>query len=221
MQAKPIFDLAARQLADTSGTRWPQSTLAAYLSWTLAEMAGLLPDSVAELDKVALVDGAEQDVPADVIRWIGAVRNMGGGTSPGAAVRNADLELVEALDPNWFNRSPANVVRDCYFSLATPRKFYVYPPVTTTQGAVYLQFKAAKVPPDGATLDSTPTTELPVTDDYFAIVLNGVLAFAYAEDTSQTSSEMANHYAKAFYQGLGQDKQAKARAQPALKEAAQ
>lgn len=219
MQAKPIIDTAARQLSDTGNTRWGRDALAAYVSWTLAEMAGLYPDSVAELDTMQLADGAEQDVPDDVIRWLGAVRNMGSdGATPGRTVRNADLATAEEFDPDWMQRATKNVVKECYFADSAPRKFYTYPPVTTSSGNVHLQFKAAKVPPDGSTINNDESTELPVSEDYFNVVLNGVLAYAYGEDTGTGDAQLADRYAKAFYQALGVDRKAKANSLPAAKE---
>ena len=219
MQAKPIIDTAARQLSDTGNTRWSREALADYLSWVIAEMAGLLPDSVAELDTMKLVDGAEQDMPADVIRWMGGVRNMGSdGATPGRAVHNGDLATQEAFDPDWINRKPKNVVRDVFFTLSAPRKFYVAPPVTTASGDVHLQFKAARQPPDGETINADEATELPVTDDYFNVVLNGVLAYALGEDTGDADAQLADRYAQSFYQALGIDRKAKQRTVPAAKE---
>ncbi|WP_070988473.1 DUF6682 family protein [Halofilum ochraceum] len=219
MQAKPIIDTAARQLSDTGNTRWGRDALADYLSWTLAEMAGLYPDSVAELDTMKLTSGAEQDMPADVIRWMGGVRNMGSdGSTPGRAVHNGDLATQEAFDPDWITRRPKKEVRDVFFTLSAPRKFYVAPPISTANSDVHLQYKAAKQPPDGEAIAADETAELPVTDDYFNVVLNGVLAYAYGEDTGYADLQLADRYAQSFYQALGIDRKAKRRTVPAAKE---
>ena len=215
--ASVVINEAARLLLDKGNDKWPRSHLAHAIAFTLREIVGLRPYALSELDTMKLAAGYEQQVPADVVRWLGGVRNMGSdGATPGRTIVDGNWKTLKAFDPDLYGRRPGSEVREVYWDESTPRVFYTYPPVTS-QTDVHIQFQGAKAPPDGSTIEQDETTVLPISEDYAATLLDGVMAYALSEQfgpVNERSPNEAQAYANRFYQGLQRDYQVKGRFEP-------
>jgi len=210
MQAYVAIDEAARLLSDVGNDKWPRNHLAHAVAFVLREIAGLRPYSLAELDTMELDSGYEHAVPDDVLRWLGAVRNMGSdGSTPGRTIVSGDWHTLKAFDPDLYGRKPGSEVREVYWDESKPRVFYTYPPVTS---GVHIQFQAAKAPPTGDTIAADDTTDMPITADYLPALVDGVMAYALGEQigrASQRSAQESAVYTERFYQALNVDRRVK------------
>lgn len=139
------------------------------------------------------------------------IRNMGAdGASPGRAVRIADRQRRDRLDPNWHTGTPDAVVREFFFNPQDPTTFYVSPPVPST-GAVWVDVQLVAPPkaiPDGGnagnelyTYDATtPSTQVVGIDDQYEDELwNYCCAYLLLADAkSDASMARAQLHAQAF-----------------------
>jgi hypothetical protein len=145
------------------------------------------------------------------IQFEDLIRNLGDdGLSPGRAIRIADRQRRDRLDPNWHVGEPDAVVREFFFSPQDPTTFFVSPPVPGT-GAVWVDVQLVAPPqaiPDGgppgselyAYDDSTPSTQAVGIDDQFEDELwNYCVAYLLLADAkSQESMARAQLHAQAF-----------------------
>jgi hypothetical protein len=158
----------------------------------------LFQDGTAAFDLFAI---QLEDVP----------RNMGAdGQTPGRAIRIADRQRRDRLDPNWHTGEADAVVREYFFNPQDPTTLYVSPPVPADVDVwVDMQLVAPpKAIPDGGNAGNelyaydavTPSTQVVGIDDQFEDELwNYCCAYLLLADAkSQESMSRAQLHAQAF-----------------------
>ena len=121
-----IFARADDVLQDPSFVRWPQAERLRHLNDGRREMAVIRPDIYAKSETVTLVAGTKQELPANVVRFFDASRNINADNSPGSAVRVIEREVLDAFRPSWHSDA-AGPAKHFMFDERSPRVFYVYP----------------------------------------------------------------------------------------------
>lgn len=196
-----------------------------------AALAKFLPASCARLDAIKLVPGTRQsieNIPAANCKpgdgstptvpilgnlLLGIACNMGAdGLTRGRVVRMVARKDLDARDPDWHLASKAGTsVRHYAFDPATPRYFYVDPPVPASP-AVWLEasFTAQpiKIPntgSEGAEIykwDGSNATTLSVADEFKDDVVNYVVARANLMDVEWADANKATVFANLFLGSL-------------------
>lgn len=88
-----------------------------------------------KLVSMALTAGTRQTIPSDGIAFVKMTRNMGaGGSTPGTVVRKTQMDLLDALVPDWHSMTGTATVKHYSSDSRSPKTFFVYPPsLGTTQ----------------------------------------------------------------------------------------
>src|SRR5690606_33786140 len=122
-------------MADTTQVRWPVSELLEYITDAERQIVLVRPDAAPKNEAIRLVGRSRQEIPIGGIRLLRVGRNMGGaGATPGRAIRSTAREALDNENPDWHTASPALVVQHYIHENIVPRRFYVYPSVTGTNG---------------------------------------------------------------------------------------
>ena len=180
--AQSIIDKAKITLQDTTGVRWPDSELLAYLNDGQREVCIKRPDAVSVLANVTLTTGTRQTIPDAGTAILRAVRNMGtNGTTPGRAIRHVSLDLLDSNIPNWHAAAPSAEVLHVAVDVRMPQHFYVYPPATSGT-----QIEVLYAAPPAVLVSAASVISV---DDVFATPLYDYLCFrAYTKDQDSTGN---------------------------------
>jgi hypothetical protein len=204
MLASDIITRCSRTLFDNTQVRWPTAELLDYITEAERQIVLLRPDAAPKNEAVRMVGGTRQELPAGAARLLRVVRNMGtAGTAPGRAVRFADREALDNENPDWHTQSPSLVVQHFFHDNVDPRRFYVFPPVTGTNGtpaSCYVECIYSAIP--AAVTTSGQTLTLP--DQYINPVVDWVLFRAYTKDASYAGNiQRAQMHIANFSTALG------------------
>lgn len=175
MLASDIISRVRIVLNDLAGTHWADSELLSWINDGQLLVAVIRPDSVARTAAVELVAGSKQSIPADGIRLLDAVRNVGG-----RAIRIIDRDTLDLFDANW-HKATAGEIKHYVYDNRVPMDFYVYPNAKAGQ---QIEITYSKTPAKAATTGST----LAVADIYQDIIVNYVLFRAYSKDAEHAAN---------------------------------
>ncbi len=200
--AQSIIQQAQELLQDPEGIRWPATELVAHLNDGQREVAAQRPDLFTVTKPLALVPGARQTLPAACIHLVDILRNTNG-----ASLSLTARAMLDALLPNWYNKSPTkNLVHFCY-DLREPKVFFVYPPAANgaSVDATYSEFPADLPTPTGPGAESVTGT-LTGKDTLKNPLLHWVLFRAWSKDAEfgGNAALAQTHYAL-FMGGLKTD----------------
>jgi hypothetical protein len=197
--ALAVIQRASTLLQDTTNIRWPQAELLDWLNDGQREVVLFKPNAYSRNATVALVAGTKQSLPADALALTEVVRNMGtNGTTPGAAIRLVNREILDAQVPNWHIAPASATVKHYVFNPLDPKTFYVYPPQPATgQGRVEIIYPAI---PANITL----ADNILLDDIYVTVLVNYIMHRAYSKDTEYAANaQLASAYYQAFTAMLG------------------
>jgi hypothetical protein len=162
------------QLLDTAKVTWSDATLLEALAQAQRTLCFWKPDAYTIRAFVPLVQGTNQDLPADGI----ALFDIGQNQYTGMRITLVDDELLDETQRFW---PVTNVQRDVEHYSAdprNPRRFNVAPPNDGT-GEVLIHYGA--VPPNLANLSDT----IALVDTYEYVLKCLTLADAYRKNTKK------------------------------------
>jgi hypothetical protein len=172
-----VLTRAGDLIQDQTNVRWPQAELLRWLNDARREIAIARPDLYATISVISLVAGTKQGIPADGARFLDAIRNMdSGGTTPLAAVRPVQREILDAQNPAWHTEA-SGVTKHFMFDDRVPRSFYVYP---AAAAAAKLEIAYSQTPTD-ITVTSTQLTQ---EDIYTGALVDYVCYRAFSKDAT-------------------------------------
>ena len=191
--AQAIIDKAQTLLQDTTEVRWSETELLGWLNDGQREIAIMRPDLFSVIANVTCVAGTKQSIPANGTALLRVIRNMGvGGSTPGRAIRQVPMDLLDANVPDWHTKASATEILHVATDPNMPKIFYTYPPATvSTQLEVLYGASPSDVAAKGNVIG---------VDDVFATPLIDYLCYrAYSKDQDMTgNSERANSHHQAF-----------------------
>ncbi len=178
--------------------RWSDTLLLGYLNSAQRQIALVRPDVSSKTVAVLLVPGTKQAIPADGLRLLDTVRNMGtNGTTPGYPIGRTDRKSLDAFNRGWHLDTPATAVKSFIYDDVAPTQFYVTPPVHGST-AVYAEIIYAVSPTDCAL-----NGNIQLQDIYDNPIKQWMLHRALATElTSQVSQMNSRLQAQNFYQSL-------------------
>lgn len=134
MLARRIIDIAKTKLNDEQGKRWPDAELLADLNDGQRRIVSLLPSTKAKTAVLPLVAGTVQQLPADTMSMLEALRNMGvNGSTVGLPVTMIDRRTLDQLHPGWSqDAADGEIIFVMYDKEQAPREFRVFPPQPAT-----------------------------------------------------------------------------------------
>ncbi len=194
IDAVTIINKASQLLGDASQTYWTAGELLGWLNDGQIEIALLNPNSKTSTTAIQLVAGPKQKAPADSIRIIEFVRNMGStGLLSGNAIRQIERKILDRYQPNWSLDTPnAVVVHAMYNAEDDNETFYVWPPQPVTPS--YIEIVYCQLP----TLiqNSNVGTKITLDDYYQNTLLDYVLYRAFGRGTESAGNyqRSQDHY---------------------------
>ena len=128
-----LINTVATLLYDTNNVRWSRAELQGYVNDGQRAMVSVLPSVTSGVSVVALVAGTRQALPADGWMMLEVTRNMGtDGSTPGRAVRRADMTVLDESNPDWQTDTPDAEAKSYMYNARDRASFYVHPPSTGT-----------------------------------------------------------------------------------------
>lgn len=212
MTGAELLTRAATILQDAAHTRWPLPEL---VNWTNDGMRAIVlakPSANAASVVLSLAYGTRQTLTdATHLMLLRIPRNLKSADTPrvgGRVVRPTTREVLDASSPSWHDPIEApfkREVRQYVYDEEEPRAFYVYPGNT---GEGFVEAVVSKLPTP-LTASGDPNTigsysaELALPEPYPVVLLDYVLARAFAkDDMAGDASRAAMHY-QAFAAALG------------------
>ena len=205
-----IIDKAQTILQDVAGVRWNEAELLGWMNDGQREVIIYKPNANTVSAKVQLVKGTKQTIPVDGVQLVDVPRNLTAAGDPGRAIRLTERETLDAYQPEWHTTTPSATAKHYMYSLADPKRFWVYPPQPAT-GMGYIEIVYGAVPGD-MTLGAAITLD----DVYQAALLDYVLYRAFSKDTEfavNGTNRAATHY-NAFLSAVGGKAKVEAGASP-------
>jgi len=211
--AQSIIKTAQQTLQDEAGTRWAASELVAHLNDGQREIASMRPDMFTVSTEHALVLGPKQTLPSGCSKFIDVTRN-----SSGAVVRQADRNMLDAVDSNWYTKAPSRVIKHFCYDLREPQCLWVYPTavVGTKIDIIYSTMPAdVPAPTSPGLVWATVTGDINVNPIFNNALLNFVLFRAYAKDAEGTSNAgLSASYYQLFKAGVAEEAAPRQAVQP-------
>lgn len=219
--ATTVVARAKTTLQDETNIRWTDGELLNNLNDGQRHIVSIKPDAYAKNSVITLVAGTKQSIPADAVKLIRAVRNMGtNGTTPGRAIYKGDLDIIDRTDPEWHTSTAAAEVKNYFFEKENHRDFYVSPPQPVSGfGQIEIIYSAS---PSDATIngvnngvaDSTITLD----DIYFDPIYFYILFKAHSKETKEAKAERGMKYYNLMLQSLGMKSDAEAMLEPEVRQ---
>jgi hypothetical protein len=171
----PLLDGVSSTLLDTARRSWPLHDLVSYLNEALAATSAVKPDMYTRQEFITLAAGVSQVIPADGVALLNVIYNEANGR----VITQVDGGLLDESNRFW----PANTEEVNVYHFAVdqrdPRRFNVTPPNTGT-GRVQILYGA--VPP---AVTGSSGEDLPLSPNFEPILVNYVLAKAYAKNSKK------------------------------------
>lgn len=197
--AQDAIDRALADLGDPGGTTWDKTTyMLPRVGDALRAIVILVPAAYQVRKNLTLTANASlQTLPAGDFLLAKIVRNMGtSGTAPGRAIRLADEQQLDAVDPNWHAATAKAEIKSYCYDEKTPGFFYVYP---RPNAALQVEAVVSQAPPAPGALGDTAAL-----DD---IYLNAVVAYlkyrAFDRNSKRADRDRAAQHYAAFERALG------------------
>lgn len=202
---KEQIERASIQLNDNDPQfeRWTQRELLLALNDGQRAIAKYMPSSCSRVDAVKLEPGTRQYIgtipaasllpsdgsaPAQVFGYQmqRVIRNMGAdGMTPGRAVRLADREMIDLVNPGWHTKT-GTTVEQYVFDPKDPLYFYAIPGVPTGVSQwVEISYMAEPLRVDeniDYTVSTAPQTKISLADRYCDDLHNYIMARAFMKD---------------------------------------
>lgn len=205
-----IIERAKRVLQEVTadGVRWTNSELIGWLNEAYIAVAVARPDSATVTDRVPLVEGARQRIPADGLRLVEVLASGKGG-----AVKPTTRRTLATLRPAWQAEPPAEPEFYLFDDLQ-PTEFWLYPPAAAGD-ELLVSYARAPVQHDAANPTGAWSQPVSVSDRYATALLDFVLYRAFAKDaeTAANLGRSQTHY-QAFSLAVGQKGQGDAMISP-------
>lgn len=201
--ADVMIGRAARELKDPGFQRWSLEQMTQWLNDAQREICLLKPEAYVRTVSFECVAGTQQTLPDDGEQLIDVTRNMGSGSTPGAAIRIVERENLDALRPNWQASTGASVVSNFVYDRRVPRSFYLYP---GPAAAVRVQLQYSAVPPDAAVESingASASSVLSISDIYQTAINDYLLMRALGKDTDARDGQRSGEAYQRFLNRLG------------------
>lgn len=187
-----LIDSIASTLSDEAHTRWSRAKLQTYANQTMREIVSLIPRANSIAETMALDTGVEQTIPADGMRYLGAVRNTNG-----QHVRDVLKDVQDRFNPSWPSAAPSNTIKEVMYEPVMPDRFWVYPPADTSAS---LEIRVSKKPTE--ITDSNESNEIDIGAEYEEALVLGFLYRAFRMNTDTGSFEISSNYRQRFLEAL-------------------
>lgn len=195
MQVIEFIRTVRTQLFDPgTGAGWTDREIVDYLNFAQRRICFVKPDTYVQQRVVALVLGTTQTLPDDGIALLDVVGN---GTT-GATVTQVNEELLKSANRFWRGATFDTTIENYAADPRNPRRYLVSPPAAI---GTPLEIVYGAVPADLSVSNQTVTLPLPTSFD--PILMDGVLAQAYAKPGRRQNPDKAAAHLSMFNNAIG------------------
>jgi len=201
IETDAILTEASTLLMDEARTRWSETELLGHLNSGQLELVSLKPEANTVVAAVQLAAGTRQALPSGGIQFLRLNRNMGtDGATPGKGIRIADMDAMNADNPDWHNDTADSVTVHYLFAEDDPKAFYVWPPQpAASQGHVEEVY--SKAPVDAVIGGGN---NISLADEYRQALLYWILHKAYAKNNAvMANQQRSTANLQSFFMELG------------------
>lgn len=199
----PALDILRRFrniMIDQGAVRWDQQEAIDWLNDGASEIVLRRPAARSVVEQVQLEAGTFQRASFGSAQVLDVVRNIGASGRPGRAIRIADRQQIDDIDPNWHAKRP-NITRHYMIDERAPTTFYVYPPAL--EGAV-VEMLVSKPPPKV----NVETDTIDMRPEFINAILNWMMYRAHTKDSEYSQGQVAMLHYQAFTDAIGAPAQA-------------
>jgi hypothetical protein len=196
MLCSVIFDDVNYIIDDPNDVKYSLQQKIAAMNNALQALATYRPDAFIFTGPVALTEGTYQTLPTGGVRLVSISRNRGAaGIGAGRAIRLGDIDIKDAINPNWHTATAQSPVQEYFYNPLRPKEFFVSPPSPITPVG-YVEATYVKEP----IAITAKNDELPVDDLYSPALQEWILYKIFGGDDPQsvTYSEAKDHQATFF-----------------------
>lgn len=190
------IDLVRDTLKDPNAVTWSAPDLVRAFNDAVQALATYRPDAFLFTGPVALSEGTYQTLPTGGVRLVAVSRNRGAaGIGAGRAIRLADMDIKDAINPNWHTATAQSPVQEYFYNPLRPKEFFVSPPAPITPVG-YVEATYVKEP----TAITIKTDDMPVDALYSPALQEWMLYKIFGGDNPQsgTYAEAKDHQATFF-----------------------
>ncbi len=199
-----LVDLVEKKAQDEENADFTQAELIGFYNLTLRSIVSLVPRAYTIEANVMLASGVLQSIPSDGLSLVDIPMYMGtGGTTPGAAITEADLAALKTLCPNWTTEAAVAAIEQFVRIPGMDASFYVVP---QSDGTGYVKMLYVATPPSTAydALDAWQSDKIPLSDEFVPAIPDGMLYHAYDDDSDTPGNEgRSGKYYNRMLQWLG------------------
>lgn len=201
MLATTLISNLANEVLDPDNDHISTDEWLDYLNDAQRMIVLLRPDASYSIEPIKLVAGTHQTLPANGLRLLDVIRNMGiAGTTPGKIITLVKMRDMDLFDRSWHTRTGKTEIKNYMLDERTPKDFYVTPPVSATVN-VYIEIKMSVMPTE---IVNIATDSIALSDIYLPVIRMWMLHRAFGKESdSPGSAAESQAYAQAFYNALG------------------
>ena len=198
--AQSVIQRVVITLQDPTSIRWTVDELVRYFNDGMREIGIYRPDALEiTASAIALVAGANQQLPAGGLKLISIPCNGNGGQ----AIRIVSREILDAQIPSWRSLPSSTVVKHYMYDERDPKNFYVYPPAAlgASVDMKYMQSPIEIVQPTPGQIwnNVDNSTVLPVSDLFGNALHDYVIFRCYSKDAIYAANPTKANAAKAAF----------------------
>lgn len=217
-----VGEKVALTLQDAGFDRWTVPDIAKWINAACRELVRLKPTALTAGVSMRLAAGTKQSLAGATFvktsdgssvtvvpyQLLEAIRNMGSdGKTPGKAIVGIERRTLDVMLPGWHTAAAAAEIGYSMFDPKDPLTFYNYPPVPATETR-YAEVLLSKEPVNALSDDAdelgTDDIDPGLSDIYEESIVDGTLAFAFAQDgDSPSAATRAAWHTQRFQQALG------------------
>ncbi len=117
--AGAIVERARQMLWDVESVRWTEEALLGFLNAGQGAIVLARPEAFAKNVAFVMAAGTKQALPADGVRLVDVVRNLGiDGLTPGRSVRIVEREVLDSQRPDWHAETQSQRIQHFTLELA-------------------------------------------------------------------------------------------------------
>lgn len=197
-----VIDRAQTILQDTTNTRWSKQELLDWFNDAQLAVVNRRPDTYIKNVAITCLADTKQTIPADGLRLMRVLRNVGG-----RPIRNIPLRVLDDQVPDWHEAVNASRVDHYAYDLLDPKTFYLYPAPAASH-EVEIIYSVAPAPIVISNFETDVQT-LSLDDSYLNPILDWMLYRCYSKDADYTSNaQRAMGHLEAFRVSIGDKTQA-------------
>lgn len=188
-KVREIIERVTKTLQDPDFVRWTKEELLDWVSEAQIAIART-PGAYGKAKVIPLVEGTQQQLPADAWSLLTITRNFDEDGTPLTPVRLVTRSLLDAYYPKWHMVAQHPLVDNYVYDDRFPRLFSVFPP---NDGTGHVEVVYAGIPAEVVSDDAT----LELDDTFIPAIVSYVLYRATSKESDYAAGVQS---ATAWYQ---------------------